>query len=69
MTRDEIISAMKEGATLHMEHTEDGKQFWLHCTHLPVRTDVGERVIADPIVISAGDALFDDALPQTFRIE
>jgi hypothetical protein len=69
MTRSEIINAMKAGATLHMEHTEEGKQFWLHCLRLPVRTDVGERVIADPIVIGAGDTLFEDTLPQTFRIE
>jgi len=73
MTHSEVMTAMRAGARLHMEHTEDGDHFWLshrnglHGPH--VRPDTGRNIIEDPSVIRCDDALFDKLLPQTYLIE
>lgn len=68
MKADEVISVMKAGAFLRMQHAEDGYVFWLECPALNVDTDVGLAVIEDPAVTRHSDTLFDDILPQTYSI-
>lgn len=69
MTTAEVLAAMRAGAKLHLQYGDDGFSFWLNCNMLPVRSDVGARVLEDPTVKSAGDVLFYNEKAQTYLVE
>jgi hypothetical protein len=64
---DEILGAMRRGATLVSHFDRYGRRWRLN-TGERVAADVVELVCADPRVVGTGDSLFGDvALSQTFR--
>jgi len=71
MTPLDIVSVMKAGATLHMELTKDGPQYWLSCSKVPVLYNVAQSVIRNPAIHGCGDCLWDSAeqMSQTYRAD
>jgi hypothetical protein len=67
MTAKEVLDDMHKGATLCIEHTKDGRVFWLEPRRIIVRTDVADRVIEFPGIVPGGDRLFKDAASQTWK--
>jgi hypothetical protein len=68
MTSKEIVTYLSEnrGARLCMEHTEEGRVYWLSPRRIIVRADQAEKII--PLLKDSGDALpFKDAVSQTWR--
>jgi hypothetical protein len=67
MSMKEVLDAMHKGATLCMEHTKDGRVFWLEPRRLIIRSDVADRVIEFPSIVPGGDGLFKDEASQTWE--
>jgi hypothetical protein len=62
-----VIDVMHHsGQTLHLEFNWAGPR-WRLSGGGKVAHDVAQRVIANPAVISDGDALFPNLTPQTWR--
>ena len=61
-----VLAEMQAGSTLHPSFTRSGLQ-WVLSNGRRVPVDVAELVTASASVTSAGDALFEDATPQTWR--
>jgi len=61
-----VITALEAGATLHLMRTEVGPR-WRLSSGRAVSANVAKLVITNASVSSDGDALFPDAIPQTFR--
>ena len=68
MTTKEVLDAMHKGATLCMEHTKDGRVFWLKPRRIIIRSDVADRVTEFPGIVSGGDVLFKDEASQTWKV-
>jgi hypothetical protein len=62
-----VIDALRRGAALHLMHTETGPR-WRLSTGRAVSAEVAKLVIANTSVVGDGDALFPQALPQTWRL-
>jgi hypothetical protein len=61
-----VLSAMRAGAALHLQHTKHGP-CWALSNGRQISDDIAKLVIASSSVIGVGDALFDGAPSQTFR--
>jgi hypothetical protein len=57
---------MMRGASLHL-HYERGRPLWRLSTGSFVADEIAKLVIAQPDIISAGDALFNGFPAQTWR--
>jgi len=68
MTTKEVLDAMHKGATLCMEHTKDGRVFWLGPRRIIIRSEVADRVIEFPSIVPGGDRLFKDEASQTWKV-
>ena len=68
MTTKEVLDAMHKGATLCMEHTKDGRVFWLEPRRIIIRSDVADRVIEFPSIVTGGDGLFKDEASQMWKV-
>jgi hypothetical protein len=62
-----VIDAMRQGQALHCRHERDGVVWWLSKDGQRIGDEVAQLIIANPAIASVGDALFADALAQTWR--
>lgn len=65
---DEVLRAMRRGATLHFECLRDRTQ-WCLSDGRKLRSWVGQAVIENNHVVAVSPALFADATPQSFKYE
>ena len=63
---DVVLNAMRNGATLHLEFFQQGPR-WRTSAGRYVTNEVAKLVIINKRVAAVGDALFADALSQTWR--
>jgi hypothetical protein len=61
-----VVAAMRRGATLHMRYEWYGAVWWLS-SGARVDEEVARIVTQDANVADVGDALFHDAVAQTWR--
>jgi hypothetical protein len=61
-----VLMQLRNGATLYSGRVRDGR-WWMLSDGTILPGNTAKRVIADPRVVSGGDALFPDVLAQTFR--
>jgi hypothetical protein len=69
MTAKEVLNAMAKGEVLCMGYDKNGMQYWLEPRRILVRSDVAQRVINLPNIVTGGDRLFSDASSQTWKMD
>jgi len=61
-----VLNAMRHGSALHKMFTPSGT-VWTLTNGCRVSPSIAAVVIANPIVASVGDSLFNDGSSQTYR--
>jgi hypothetical protein len=61
-----VLSAMRAGAALHLEHRPGGERWWLS-DGSQVAAGIAHLVIRHPDVAGVGDCLFGFTPAQTYR--
>jgi hypothetical protein len=62
-----VVAEMRKGATLHLTYRPATKQ-WALSSGMRVADFVARLVISRADVVGVGDALFEDAFAQTWRL-
>jgi len=64
---DQVLRAMRGGESMHLQY-ENGRPLWSLSSGRTIPANIAALVIADVSVVAVGRALFDECLPQTWRI-
>jgi hypothetical protein len=61
-----VLQAMQNGCSLHLQHTKQGP-CWTLSNGKPVPDSIAALVVTSASIVGVGDALYDEALSQTYR--
>lgn len=68
MNSDQVMTALRSGALLHLEHREDEQVYWLSSPYRRVPVHVARVVLRNDEVAPQPDSLFEGETPQTWRV-